>query len=106
MGLMVFGEFSKMVENMPPEAVLKTLDLECRTIEDDLEHHRLASDEDAISILCFRQFIRMAQAEDMMSCLRPLPVDHLKFYRETIARLVNARELPASAMEQFAYAFP
>ena len=102
---MMFGAFSKMISNTPVQAVLKSLDLECKMLEDDLEHHRLTSDEDILSILCFRQFVRMAQAEAVVSRFKPLPPDHLEFYKETIVRLVNAKELPAAAIEQFEHAF-
>jgi hypothetical protein len=103
---MVFGAFSRTIHNTPVQAVLKTLDLECFMLEDDLEHHRLTSDEDVLSILCFRQFVRMVKAEAVVHRLKALPPDHLEFYKETIVRLVNAKELPAAAMEQFEHAFP
>jgi hypothetical protein len=103
---MVFGAFSKMIHNMPVQAVLKTLELQCRMLEADLENHRLASDEDALSILCFNQFLQTIKIGQKVQRFRSLPLDHLEFYRETITRLVNAKELPASAMEHFEHAFP
>lgn len=103
---MIFGAFSKMISSMPVQAVLKTLDLECKMLEDDLEHHCLTGDEDTFSILCFSQFVQKVKAGEVMRRLKSLPFDHLEFYRETVVRLVNANQLPSSAMEQFERAFP
>ena len=35
----------------------------------------------------------------------PLPPEHVKFYRQTVVRLIKANELPQSAMKQFDEAF-
>jgi hypothetical protein len=102
---MGFRTFSKMISDIPAKAVLKALDLECKSLELDLELHRSSFDEDSFSILCFRQFVRMVKEGESMRCLTPLPSDHLEFYRETIDRLMKADNLPASAMEQFDYTF-
>jgi hypothetical protein len=101
---MTFGAFSKMVSNLPPEAIIGAMDRECQTLEDDLEHDRL-TDDDAISILCFKQFIQMARRREVIRCAKRLPPDHLEFYRVTLVRLVQANELRASVMEQFERAF-
>ena len=103
---MVFGTFSKMIGTLPEEAILKALDLECKTLEGDLENHRIVMKEDAFSVLCFRQFVRLAKTSDAMRCLKPLPFDHLDFYKQTVLRLVKANQLPESAMKQFDYTFP
>jgi hypothetical protein len=102
---MVFGAFSKMVAKLPPEAVLRAVDLQCKTIQDDLSYDRFTVQDDVFSILCFGQFMKTANTGKTFGCIRSLPVDHLDFYRETILRLVQAHELPASAMEQFDHAF-
>ena len=103
---MIFGPFSKMVSNLPAQAVLRAIDLECKTLEDNVKFDRLIVNEEVMSIFCFRQFLRMVKTEDVIRCLKPLPADHLEFYKETIFRLVDATELPASAVEQFEEAFP
>lgn len=103
---MVFGAFSKMISNMPVQAVIKAIELECKMLESDKENHRVTLDEDAYSILSFGQFIRRVKAGEAVRLNKLLPLDHLEFYRETIVRLVNAGELPASTMEQFENAFP
>jgi hypothetical protein len=102
---MGFGTFSKMVSNLPAQAVLKAVELEGKMLEDDIELCRFGMDEDAFSILCFRQFAQMARMGNVVRCAKPLPPDHVEFYKETIVRLVQAGELPKIAMNQFDYAF-
>jgi hypothetical protein len=104
--VMVFGAFSKMIGGMPVQAVVKMIDLECKMLEEDVEHHRLALDGDALSILRFGRFVRMVKSGEVMRRLEFVPPDHLEFYKETLIRLVNAMELPVSVMKQFEYAFP
>jgi hypothetical protein len=103
--VMVFGAFSKMIAKLPPEAIVKAVDLQCKTIQDDLTYDRFTVEEDVFSILCFGQFVNTTNNGKAFGCIRSLPLDHLEFYRETIDRLVQAHELPASAMEQFDRAF-
>jgi hypothetical protein len=105
MPLQIFGRFTRTITNLPAEAVIKALDLECKMLEEDLDHQRLSSSEDASSILCFRQFVRMAKFGAAMRCTKALSPDHIDFYKETIVRLIQANELPESAMEQFDYTF-
>ena len=105
MPLQHFDVFVRTITNLPTLAILKALDLECKTLECDLESHRLMSTEDAFSILCFRQFVRMAKQGKVMRCVNPLPPDHTEFYKATIARLIEVKELPQVAVEQFDYTF-
>jgi hypothetical protein len=100
MSLHIFRIFTKMIAVLPVEAVIKALDLECKMLEDDFEHQRLTSSEDATSIFSFRRFVHMARLGQAMQSVRPVPPDHLEFYKETIVRLVQANELPPSTMEQ------
>jgi hypothetical protein len=102
---MGFGTFSKMVSNLPAQAVLNAVELEGKMLEDDIEQHRFKMDGDAFSILSFRQFVQMAGTGNVVRCAKPLPPDHVEFYKETIVRLVQAGELPKAAMDQFDYAF-
>lgn len=103
--VMVFKEFSEMVKGLAPEAIISSLNLQCDRLEKDFQQSHSAPEEDALSILCFKQFIRMARTGEVMTCAKRLPPDHLEFYRETTARLVHANELRASALEQFEQAF-
>lgn len=97
----LFDIFSKMIADLPARAVPKALDLQCQMIEEDEENRRLASPEDASSILCFRQFIQGIKSGQAMERLKPLSPDHIEFYKETIVRLIQSEVLPPSAMEQF-----
>ena len=103
---MVFGAFSKTVGHLPSEAIIRALDLECQMLKDDLEHNRLDLDEEATSILYFSQFVKMVKSGQPVRRARFLPLDHLEFYRETIVKLIQAKELPETAMDQFESAFP
>ena len=103
--MQVFRIFSKMLGSMPAPAVLEALDAECRMLEDDVAHRRLNWTEDTLSILCFRGFLQMVKWGDVMRCSLRLPPDHTEFYKDIILRLVNAGELPGTALEQFDYAF-
>ncbi len=102
---MVFGAFSKMVCNLPAQAIPGALDRQCQMLQEDLELGRLADKEDALSILCFKQFIQMVKKGEVLRCTRCLSPDHLEFYREIIVKLVNAGVLPPVAMEQFEHVF-
>ncbi len=106
MALHYFDIFAKTITGLPAGAVAKALDRECKMLEEDSRHQRLASLEDAHSILCFGEFVRRAKFGEAMQGVRPLPADHFEFYKKTIVRLVQANELPPSAMEQFDQAFP
>jgi hypothetical protein len=101
----IFDLFTKMISDIPPQAVLKALDLECRMLEQDEESHRTDLPEDASSIMSFRQFVRMIKEGEVMHCVRPLPPDHVELYKNTIVRLVHAGELPESAMNEFDFTF-
>ena len=105
MPLYHFDLFARTVTDLPVWAIVRALDLECKMLQDDFEHQRLTLPEDAFSILSFRQFVRMAKFGETMQCVRPLPPDHVEFYKKTIVRLVQANLLPPLAMEQFDYTF-
>jgi hypothetical protein len=106
MEIRIFESFAKMISSMPSETILLGLDAECRMLRGDAESQRLpAVSDDVFSILSFRQFVQMAKAGQVVRCARPLPPDHIEFYKETIVRLVQAKELPAGAMGQFDFAF-
>src|ERR1700723_1867891 len=97
----IFDLFTRTITDLPIKAVIKALDLECKMLEEDFAHNRLAMPKDALSILCFWQFVRTVKSGETMRCVKPLPAVHIEFYKTTIVRLVQANELPPSAMEQF-----
>jgi hypothetical protein len=103
--MQIFRIFSNVIRGLPAPAILRALDAECHMLEDDIEHYRFNLTDDVLSILCFRGFVRMAKADNVMRCYLHIPREHFEFYKETIARLVQAGELSSRAMEQFDYAF-
>ena len=100
-----FGIFSKTINDLPTQAVLRVLDIECDMLQKDVEHYGRHIREDDVSILCFGHFIRMVKAGCITRFSRILPPDHVEFFKETVVRLTQAGELPSTAMEQFDYAF-
>jgi hypothetical protein len=105
MQLRVFELFAKMITDVPAQGVFKALDIECQMLKSDVEHNRLPLPEDAFSIFYFREFVHAAKLGRPLSSSKPLPPDHVEFFKKTIARLVQANELPQSAAEQFDCAF-
>ncbi|HTR41998.1 MAG TPA: hypothetical protein VMH87_10325 [Pseudomonadales bacterium] len=97
----LFELFAKMVAELPVRAIPRVLDLECLMLEADARNQRLAFPEDARSIFCFWHFVQAARAGHIMLSPKPLPPDHVDFFKETTLRLVHADELPASAIGQF-----
>ena len=94
-----------MIGNIPALAVLKALDGECKMLEDDLAHYRLSMTADTLSIFSFREFVQMAKLGVFLHCSMHLPPEHIGFYRETVVRLIQAGELPSSAMNEFDQVF-
>ena len=94
-----------MISNIPTLAIVKALDGECKMLEDDLAHYRLKMTADTFSILGFREFVQMAKLGVFLHCSMRLPPEHLEFFRETVIRLIQAGELPPSAMNEFDQVF-
>jgi hypothetical protein len=103
--MQIFRIFAKMIDDIPAVAVLKALDVECRMLEDDLAHYRLTMTTDTFSILCFREYVQMAKLGIFLHCSMHLPVEHMEFYKETLVRLIQAGELPPSAINEFDHVF-
>jgi hypothetical protein len=100
-----FDLLTRTIASVPARAVIKLIDLECNMLESDFEHDRSAASAEANSVLLFRRFVHTAKGGGEMHPVSPLPPAHIEFYKETIVRLVQANELPPSAMEQFDHAF-
>ena len=94
-----------MVAALPARAIPNALDLECQMIETDAGSCSLVFPEDAASILSFRRFVQRAKSGQPMDRLKLFPPDHIEFFKQTVIRLIQAQELPPSAMEQFDSAF-
>lgn len=101
MHLLDFDTFAKTIEALPAKAILKSLELESKMLELESENYRLYLSGDPYSIFCFRLFVRRAKlGKSPVRCM-PLPPEHVKYYRQTVDRLIQANELPRSALEQF-----
>ncbi len=104
----LFELFARMVENLPARAITRVLDLECQMLEADEANHRVDFPEDARAILCFRLFVQTAKLgrpTNSAECAKVFPLEHIEFFKETTSRLVQADELPPTAMNQFDDAF-
>lgn len=101
MHLLVFDTFANTIETLSAAAILKALELESKMLEYDWENYRLYLPTEAYSIFCFRQFVRKARLGKTATRCQPLPAAHVKFYRQIVARLIQANELPQSALGQF-----
>ena len=103
--MQIFNSFARMIRGMPPKAIPRALDLQCKMLNNDATNERFDVKEDVLSILCFGRFMRLARTGGVHCFENPLPLDHVEFYKEIIVRLVKAKELPEQAMNQFDYAF-
>lgn len=101
MRLRIFELFARVITALPPQCVVKAVELECQMLKNDIEKNRLPLPEDAFSIFCFREFVRAAKLGQILNCSRAFPPNHVEFFKETIVRLIQADELPSAAMEQF-----
>ena len=101
----LFELFAKMVTGLPARAISKALDIQCKMLEDDIERYRINFPEDTRAILSFQQFVLRAKSGHAMQNLKPFSADYLEFFKATIVRLVQEKELPAAAMDQFDHAF-
>jgi hypothetical protein len=104
MGRELFAVFSRTIDGIPAKAVPRAVELERWLIQDDLAHQRNVSIHDAASILCFCHFLMAAKSgEEIHPSV--LPMEHVPFYRQTVERLVEAGELPSTAIAQFDITF-
>jgi hypothetical protein len=97
----IFSPFVKMVRRLPAKAIIQALELEYRMLQNDFESNRYVFTEEPLSILYFREFIQTARFGGTMYFTRPFPPEHYEFYRQTLVRLINAGEVPPSALEAF-----
>jgi hypothetical protein len=97
----IFSPFVKMVQRLPTKAIIQALEVEYRMVQNDFERDRIALTEEALSILYFREFIRMAKYGGEVFFTRPFPPEHCEFYRHTLVRLIEANEVPPDAVEKF-----
>ena len=98
-----FDDFIKLISGVPDRTILNTLDLKYKLLHVDLNHNQLDLTDDACSILYFMMFVRATTSGKSIACI--VPPDHIEFYKKTIVRLVQAEQLPPSAMDNFDFTF-
>jgi hypothetical protein len=96
----LFESFSKMIDKLPPGSVLTATERECQMLENDLVTNRPVSKQEVHSILSFCRFLAAAKSKRLVAPT-VLPPGHTAFYRRTLARMIEAGEMPESAEEQF-----
>jgi len=101
----IFDLFTERIRDVPAKAVLSALALECEMLEDDMSQNCSILTLDIFSILYFGQFLRLAKLGKAMCIVEGFPPAHVKFYKETTAKLVEAKQLPPSAVVEFDNAF-
>jgi hypothetical protein len=100
-----FNDFIKLISAVPDEAIIKALGLICRKIQNDLDNDHWGLSAESYSILYFRLFVLAEKHDQPLQSVIPLPAHHIEFYKKTITRLVNAKELRPSAIERFGHSF-
>jgi hypothetical protein len=100
----LFESFKRMMEHIPPKAMVKAIELEHEMLEDDLLYKRVAETRDIFSILSFCKFINaVAQKDNILPVA--LPARQVAFYRAVVNQLIRGGELPFDAKEQFDFTF-
>jgi len=100
MGIHLFPPFSKMIDGMPPGAIVAVVRREAQMLADDLAKGRVPREGEAYSILSFYRFLEASQSGHEISPVA-LPMTDTAFYRKTTERLVEAGKLPSDAREHF-----
>lgn len=90
-----------MITELPAQCIVKALDMECQMLRNDVENNRLPLPADAFSIFYFTEFVHAAKLGRILTSCRPLPPEHIEFFKEIVSRLVQAGELPQVAINQF-----
>ncbi|HEV2691285.1 MAG TPA: hypothetical protein VG347_00155 [Verrucomicrobiae bacterium] len=102
MRLSLFESFTDMIEGIPVGAVLRTLEREQRMLEEDLAFKRPVPVREAESIINFCRFVEAVRADlPARVFIILLPPQHLDLYRRTLERLIDGRELPPVAANEF-----
>jgi hypothetical protein len=100
MSIRLFDAFSNMIDTTPAKGVLTTIEFERQMLQKDLSEKRTLPFAEVHSILTFCEFLKNAMSR-FHTISSALPIQHIAFYRKTVARLVESRELPFEATELF-----
>lgn len=100
MSVRLFESFCVMIDKIPAKGVLTAVELERQMVQNDLAQKRTLPLKDAHSILAFCNFLKHT-VNGIHSVSTTLPLQHLSFYKKTVARLIEAGELPFETKELF-----
>jgi len=104
MHVQLFSTFSETIAEMPPQVILKTLELQRKMLETDVALKRTLPMNEVSSILSFCRFMEIVRQGG--ECVPiAVPEKHFDFYRETVERLVRANILTRQATDQFDLVF-
>ena len=90
-----------MIETLPPQGIVRAVELQSRMVEDDLTNGRMEPDDEILSVQRFHFFLRAAQRGVTPPAIFFLPAPQIAFYRKTVERLVAGGILPAVAVGLF-----
>jgi hypothetical protein len=100
-----FKRFVQKISKSPPQAIIGALDRECDLLRRGLTDSRDGLPDQAYSILYFKIFVRAARVGDVLDLIIRLPAGEVEFFQKTTIRLVQANELPVSALDHFQSTF-
>jgi hypothetical protein len=100
----LFRSFCNLIHSVPDKGIGRTIEVEGQMLEADLSQKRTLSPQEARSILAFRHFLQAAKLGNNIFPVS-LPPNHIVQYREIVERMIEARELPVTAKDQFDRAF-
>jgi len=98
MGL--FNTFAAMIQAVPAERIVETINSQRRVIEEDIAHQRIRFGDDVYSVLSFCYFIS-AMRRGLAHSPRALPAKHVEFYGAVVRRLIGAGIFSESVEERF-----
>jgi hypothetical protein len=104
MSARLFESFSGMIDTIPAKGISRAVELERGMVEDDLQHERISSTNDVVSILSFCRFIKAVSHGNAIPPV-VLPISHVAFYRKIVMQLIEIGELPHAAIGQFDFSF-
>jgi hypothetical protein len=102
MKISLYHSFKTTIETIPVQAIRRTLERESRMLGEDLVCQRPVPIDETSSILNFCRFVQsLSEGQPGGEFAAAVPPKHRTFYRQTLARLVAANELPANAVTEF-----
>lgn len=89
-----------MLSSIPVQAVLRAVQDECQMLENAVFQKRMSLDQEVISIFIFARFLNSVRIPVRLTHT-VLPAAHVTAFRDIVARLIGAGELPLRAEDEF-----